>query len=82
MPNVKQTHTYVTLEISAVGYDEIAKKLRAADYGHCFNSVGEIDMSGIALVKEQPSGFRRLVESSGIDPDAPTPKRRNTYTLT
>lgn len=50
-----QTHTYVTLEISASGYDEIARKLRAADYGHCFNSAGEINMSGIALVRESES---------------------------
>lgn len=48
---MRHTHTYVTLDVSAAAYDEIAGKLRAADYGHCFNSSGEMDMSGIALVR-------------------------------
>jgi hypothetical protein len=47
----RHTHTYVTLEISASAYDEIATALRAADYGHCFNSEGEIDMAGIAVTR-------------------------------
>ena len=53
----RHTHTYVTLEISAAGYDEIAKKLRDADYGHCFNSSGEIDMSGIAVISVRGCAF-------------------------
>lgn len=60
------THTYVTLEISAVGYDEIARKLRAADYGHCFNSAGEIDLTGIAVVRA-PDRPRRIVTPDGED---------------
>jgi hypothetical protein len=48
---MRNTYTVVTLEISAAAYDEIAQKLRAADYGHCFNSKGEIDMTGIAVVR-------------------------------
>jgi hypothetical protein len=48
---VSHTHTYVTLEISAAAYDEIAMKLRAASYGQCFNSTGEIDMTGIAVTR-------------------------------
>jgi hypothetical protein len=59
----RHTHTYVTLEISAAGYDEIAKKLRDADYGHCFNAAGEIDMSGIAVIRAPESpGSRRTVQ--------------------
>lgn len=52
---MRHTHTYVTLEISAIGYDEIARKLRDADYGHCFNSSGEIDMTGIAVTRARES---------------------------
>jgi hypothetical protein len=53
---MRNTHTYVTLEISAAGYDEIAKKLRDAEYHHCFNAPGEIDMLGIAVVRGAESG--------------------------
>lgn len=49
--DLKQTHTYVTLEVSETAYDEIAKTLRDANYHHVFNAEGEIDMHGIALVK-------------------------------
>lgn len=49
------THTYVVLEISQVAYDEIAAKLKAADYSHCFNADGEIDMAGIAVQKQEPA---------------------------
>jgi hypothetical protein len=62
----RHTHTYVTLEISAAGYDEIARKLRDADYGHCFNSSGEIDMTGIAVVRaQQPMKYIPKVEEPG-----------------
>lgn len=46
------THTYALLRVSAVAYDEVAAKLRAADYDHCFGRDGEIDMQGLALVRE------------------------------
>lgn len=48
--SIKQTHTYVELEISKAAYDEIAGKLRAAGYHHVFTDGGAIDMHGLALV--------------------------------
>ena len=57
---MRHTHTYVTLEISAVGYDEIARKLRDADYQHCFNSNGDIDMTGIAVTRGPEPTERRV----------------------
>lgn len=48
---MRQTHTYVTLELSDAAYDEIARKLREASYDHAFNAEGEIDMHGLAVVK-------------------------------
>jgi len=46
------THTYALLEVSVPVYEEIKEKLLAAGYQHAFNDKGEIDMHGIALVKE------------------------------
>ena len=46
------TYTYVLLEVSEQTYNEIATKFRGANYDHAFNKRGEIDMHGIALVKE------------------------------
>lgn len=49
---LRQTHTFVTLEVSPAAYREIEGKLRAAQYDHCFIAQdGEtvIDMQGIAL---------------------------------
>ncbi|MEX0741485.1 MAG: hypothetical protein WD079_01725, partial [Phycisphaeraceae bacterium] len=43
------TYTYAALEVSAAAYDEIAEKLRAAEYDHAFHDDGLIDMHGIAL---------------------------------
>lgn len=46
------THTYAVLDISADAFTEIERKLRAADYHHCFiQQEGRhvIDMSGIAV---------------------------------
>jgi hypothetical protein len=43
------TYTFAELEISAAAYDEIAARLRAADYGHVFVKDGLMDMHGIAL---------------------------------
>ena len=45
------TYTYVTMDVSGLTYDEIAKKLRAAGYDHVFHE-GLIDMHGLALKKE------------------------------
>jgi hypothetical protein len=52
---LRATHTYTLLEVSEQTYNEIATKLRAANYDHAFNEHDEIDMHGIALVKEQGS---------------------------
>lgn len=49
---VRQTHTYVTLDISEAAYTEIRGKLEAAGYQHTFISGGEIDMQGIAVKNE------------------------------
>jgi hypothetical protein len=54
MGALRQTHTYVTLEVSEMTYAEIAGKLRIAGYDHAFDCNGEIDMHGLALVKEAP----------------------------
>lgn len=47
------THTVATLEVSESTYEEIAKKLREAGYGHVFLDDGVIDMTGIGLVEEK-----------------------------
>lgn len=47
---IRSTHTYVEMEVSATAYDEIADKLRAAEYDHAFHD-GTIDMHGIGLIK-------------------------------
>lgn len=53
---MRTTHTFVELEVSAAVYDEIAAKLREADYDHAFIQERDgsvvIDMHGIALKKE------------------------------
>jgi len=46
------SHTYALLEVSSSAYDEIKRKLLDAGYGHAINAEGEIDMHGIALVKD------------------------------
>lgn len=45
------TCTYVTLELSAEAYDEIASKLVAAEYDHAFIKRGVLDMHGIAVTR-------------------------------
>lgn len=50
---IRQTHTFVELDISPAAYDEIRAKLEAAGYEHAF--IGSvIDMHGIGLVKIEP----------------------------
>lgn len=44
------TYTYVEIELSHAAYDEIAAKMRAADYHQAFHDAGRIDMQGIAVV--------------------------------
>jgi hypothetical protein len=48
-----QTHTYVTMALSAAAYAEIKQKMLEAGYDHAFGSDGEIDMNGIAVVPEE-----------------------------
>lgn len=52
--HLRQTRTYVEMELSPSSYDEIAQKMREADYGHAFLSGvfgGAIDMHGLAIVR-------------------------------
>lgn len=51
---VRQTHTYVTVEVSLQTYHEIRTKLLEAGYHHVFGDDGEIDMHGLALVPPEP----------------------------
>ncbi|HEX5433537.1 MAG TPA: hypothetical protein VFY05_04815 [Candidatus Angelobacter sp.] len=53
--SLRQTHTYVVLEVSDAAYDEIAGKLREAGYDHVFDGEGKkcvMDMHGIAIGRE------------------------------
>ncbi len=56
---IRQTHTYVTLEVSDDAFKEIFDKLSLAGYHHCLvtdqgTSGIRIDMQGIALVPTPP----------------------------
>ncbi|MEY9743183.1 hypothetical protein ABIF65_002557 [Bradyrhizobium japonicum] len=51
--------TLVRLPISQAAFAEIAAKLRAADYGHCFLTTGEIAMDGIAVDPIRTPSCRR-----------------------
>lgn len=67
---LRQTHTYAELELSTAAYDEIAAKLRAADYDHAFMDDGTIDMHGIGVTKAldtKDSSAVRVTDSSGDD---------------
>lgn len=51
--SARYTYTYAALEVTPAVYDEIATKLRDADYHHAFDKdTGAIDMHGIGLVRE------------------------------
>lgn len=52
---MRQTYTYATLELSQAAYDEIAAKLKEADYGHAFMEDGTIDMHGIGVTPPAPA---------------------------
>ncbi len=67
---IKQTHTFVELEVSAVAYKEIHDKLKDAGYDHVFTTVSKrgerglhiaLDMHGIAIVLDENENDR-LVE--------------------
>lgn len=53
--DLRSTHTFAELAISKAAYDEIASKLREAEYNHVFMEGGVIDMHGIGLVVEENS---------------------------
>lgn len=48
-----QTHTYVTMPVSAATYKEIKDKLIAANYDHCFVN-DAIVLQQVGLVVETP----------------------------
>ncbi|WP_175777473.1 hypothetical protein [Burkholderia anthina] len=48
------THTVATLDVSAMTFQEIAGKLRAAGYGHLFMMDGTIDLTGIGIASTLP----------------------------
>jgi hypothetical protein len=56
---LRQTYTFVTLDLSDASFNEIKQKLEAASYQHCFIDDGNgkilIDMRGIAVKKEEES---------------------------
>lgn len=60
----RHTHTTAGLAVSAETFDEIATKLRAADYHHALHRNSDtIDMSGISLVRE-PSREPRIIPAT------------------
>ena len=80
---MRNTHTFAVLEVSQAAYDEIAAKLTAADYGHCFlmsAGVPVIDMGGIALQAEPKTAMATVASEkppSGLwrnDPATPEGK--------
>ena len=56
MRRLTGTHTFATLELSEAAYEEIAAKLREADYRHAFLEDGVIDMHGIGVTREGGDG--------------------------
>lgn len=68
---LKQTHTYVELEVSAATYGEIAEKLVEADYNHVFERSGKgivnrgaIDMHGLALVTKRTDQDQKALDTT------------------
>lgn len=53
---IRQSHTYVELELSAAAFDEIRQKLTDAGYDHCFMDDGAIDMHGLGVTRAAPEG--------------------------
>ena len=49
---LKQTHTYVTLDVPSEMFEYVKKKLEDADYKHCFVE-DKIVMDGIALIEQK-----------------------------
>ncbi|WP_028165455.1 hypothetical protein [Bradyrhizobium elkanii] len=72
--------TLVRLPISQAAFAEIAEKLRAADYHHCFLTGGGIAMDGIAVEPDPNAALPpNIVE---VDPrDISRDAFRNIYGL-
>jgi hypothetical protein len=58
---MRSTHTFAVLEISQAAWEEIARKLRATDYGHAFVEDKTIDMHGIALRAEAADARKPVI---------------------
>jgi hypothetical protein len=70
--SIRNTHTYVILEIDPEAFNDIKKKLRDAGYDHAFMPGGEIDMHGIAIAPDPARSalalgaeLRRMEKDSG-----------------
>jgi len=71
---MSQTHTYAILDVSHATYDEIARKLKAAEYWHAFDR-DVIDMHGIGLrAVEEEIGPSQLEQP---EPTRPPDRRRH-----
>lgn len=58
---IRQTHTYVVMEVSESTFNEIRAQMLQADYRHAFMDDGQtIDMHGIAVTCVQ-SSLRRCI---------------------
>lgn len=73
---IRQTHTYVELEISEGAFEEIKQKLEAAGYQHTFMEDGAvIDMHGIA-VKSDGLKVDTVIDFDGTVRGKPLPYLR------
>lgn len=69
-PRLTSTHTVSTLELSPSAYEEIAGKLRAADYAHVFEDDqpgSMMDMTGIGLTRAVTLICKSCVQEYEID---------------
>jgi tRNA A37 threonylcarbamoyladenosine dehydratase len=69
------THTYAILDVSKRTYDEIAQKLRDAQYDHAFDR-DVIDMHGIALRVDPASVVAKQFIDTALDELASTLRER------
>lgn len=69
-PRITSTHTVSTLEVSPQAYDEIATKLRSADYAHVFEDDrpgAMMDMTGIGITREPTLICKTCVQEYPLD---------------
>lgn len=57
--NLRQTHTFVELNVSPLAFGEIKSDLEDADYQHAFIAPDLIDMSGIAIRRVERSSAKQ-----------------------